>query len=69
MTQHKTTRLLLQDTVGGIPLLCVQNACGELPTQEPTQANLKAEGFVVLVDFQTFFARLENVGKIQCAST
>ena len=27
ITQRKTTRLLLKDTVGGIPFLCVQNAC------------------------------------------
>ena len=27
-TQSQKTRLLLKDTVGGIPLLCVQNACG-----------------------------------------
>ena len=31
------------------------------PTQEPTQASLTTERFVVLVDFQTVCARLEKV--------
>ena len=66
MTHRKAPRFI-KEAIGGIPFLCVQNACGykgeQQPTQEPTHASFTAERFAVQVDFQTFCARLEIVRK------